>query len=102
MRTLLAAAALGAGLLATPALANHIFNPGPYASNGDCEAERAALSNDDVDTLLARFPNLFSSKGEVRSFLNRAFTCEPGNDGQWYLRDRRQEIFASEWFQRRL
>jgi hypothetical protein len=43
------------------------------------------------------------SKGEVRSFLNRAFTCEQsGSDGQWYITDHRQEVLDSEWMQRRM
>jgi hypothetical protein len=88
---------------ATPAAANHIFNPGPYESRGDCEAESAALSNDDRDQLLARFPQLFSSEGEVASFLSRAFTCDRNpDDGKWYITDRRQDVINSDWFQRRL
>jgi hypothetical protein len=88
--------------MASSAAANHIFNPGPYQSRGDCEATSAALSNDDRESLLDRFPQLFSSTGEVSSFLTRAFTCElNGSDGHWYIIDRRQEVIDSEWFQRR-
>lgn len=87
---------------ATPAAANHIFHTNdPFASRGACEAERAALSNED-DFLLDAFPDLFSSAGEVRSFLNRAFTCELNDSGSnWYIRDHRSEVLQSEWFQRR-
>ena len=95
--------ALVALAIANPAAANHIFNPGPYESRGDCEAESAALSNDDRDQLLERFPQLFSSEGEVASFLSRAFTCDLNpDDGKWYITDRRQDVINSDWFQRRL
>jgi hypothetical protein len=98
--------ALGALLIGTlaivsPATANHAFNPGPYESRGECEAVRADLSNNDR-WLLEANPHLFSSWGEVRSFLNRAFTCEiDETDGNWYLEDHRAEVLASEWFLRR-
>jgi hypothetical protein len=94
--------ALGALATATPAAANHIFHlDEPFSSRGACEAELQSLSNDD-DFLLDAFPNLFSSPGEVRSFLTRAFTCEQhSSDGQWYITDRRAEVIASPWFQRR-
>ena len=94
---------IGGMAIASPAAANHIFNPGPYESRGECEAESAALSHDDQESLLARFPNLFSSKGEVSSFLTRAFSCEiDESGGEWYLIDHRQEVFISDWFLRRL
>ena len=103
MAKLLAPLAVATLVLATPAAASHFLNPGPYVSRGDCEAEKAELSNEDRDGLLERFPQLFSSRGEVRSFLNRAFTCELNPaDEQWYLIDRRLEILESEWFLRRL
>jgi hypothetical protein len=91
-----------AALMASPAAANHVFHlDDPFASRGACEAERASLSNDD-DFLIDQFPDLFSSEGEVRSFLNRAFTCEPNSgDGQWYINDHRLEILGSDWFTRR-
>lgn len=96
--------AIGALVVASPAAADHIFHLAiPYSSRGACEAEVAALSNDDRDSLLDRFPQFFSSTGEVASFLTRAFTCERnGSDGQWYIEDNRQQVINSEWFQRRL
>ena len=95
--------AIGGLTIAGPAAANHIFNPGPYDSRGECEAESAALSHGDQASLLARFPNLFSSKGEVSSFLTRAFTCEiDESGGEWSIIDHRQDVFRSEWFLRRL
>ena len=102
MKKCLATIAVGALLAASPAAANHIFNPGPYPSRGVCEAESAALSHDDQQSLLDRFPELFSSPGEVSSFLARAFTCDLESNGQWYITDHRQEVLDSEWFQRRL
>ena len=98
----LAILAVGALLVGAPAAANHIFNPGPYPTYSDCQVESAKLSNEDMETLLDRFPDLFSSPGEARSFLTRAFTCESAPDGQWYIVDYRQEVIDSDWFQRRL
>ena len=101
---ILATVAIGALVIASPAAANHIFNlDTPCPSRGACEAENAELSNGDVETLLDRFPGLFSNHGEVASFLTRAFTCERDeSDGQWYIHDHRQEVIDSAWFQRRL
>ena len=94
--------AFGALLIAAPAAANHVFHlEDPFASRGACEAERQQLSNDD-DFLIDVFPDLFSSEGEVRSFLNRAFPCELRDDGNWYITDHRIEVLDSDWFKRRL
>lgn len=91
---------LTAVTVASPALANHIgYLDVPFPNRGACEAQTNALSNED-GWLLDAFPDIFSSEGEVRSFLNRAFTCEP-NDGQFYIKDHRLEVLGSEWFQRR-
>ena len=90
-------------IIASPAIANHVFHTDvPFPTRGACEAQRAALSNDD-DWMLDAFPENFSSEGEVRIFLNRAFTCEQNaSDGQWYITDHRLEVLDSDWFQRRL
>jgi len=88
-------------VMASPASANHFLNSGPYATRGECESRSADLGSDDRESLQARFPNLFSSSGEVMSFLTRAFVCEE-EDGDWYLEDHRQEVLDSEWFKRRL
>jgi len=94
--------AVAAVAMASPAAADHVFHLDiPFASRGACEAERNSLSNDD-DFLLDAFPDVFSSAGEVRSFLSRAFTCEVRPDGQWYITDHRVEVLDSDWFQRRL
>lgn len=97
----LAALAVSAVVVVSPAAANHIqYLNTPFSNLGACEAQRASLSNDD-DFLLDAFPQLFSSEGEVRSFLNRAFKCEQrGSD--WYITDHRIEVIQSDWFQRRL
>ena len=102
MKKALATLALAMVVVASPAAANHIFNSGPYPSRGVCEAESATLSHDDQQSLLVRCPELFSSPGEVSSFLARAFTCDLESDGEWYITDHRQEVLESEWFQRRL
>ncbi len=97
----LAVLAVGAIVVVSPAAANHIdYLNTPFPNRGTCEAQRASLSNDD-DFLLEVFPQLFSSEGEVRSFLNRAFKCEQrGSD--WYITDHRIEVLDSAWFRRRL
>lgn len=94
--------AVGALLIASPAAASHIFHPGPYPNRGACESASAQLSHEDQQVLLERFPQLFSSAGEVSSFLTRAFTCERDASGAWFLIDHRQEVIDSDWFQRRL
>ena len=87
--------------LAAPSAAHHVDNLNtPFESRGACESAKQVLSNSD-DFLLDRFPNIFSSAGEVRSFLNRAFPCEVRN-GSWYLIDHRQEVLDSDWLLRRL
>ena len=96
--------AVGAGLFAaTPAAASHRFNLNvPFDSYGQCRQASAQLSNDD-DFLADMFPDLFSSPGELRSFLARAFACESNRgDDKWYIIDNGPELLASEWFQRRL
>lgn len=86
---------------AAPLAAHHVENlTTPFDSRGACEKTLQSLSNND-DFLLDRFPQLFSSPGEVRSFLNRAFPCET-RDGDWYITDHRQEVLNSDWFKRRL
>jgi hypothetical protein len=102
MLKLLPTLALGAMIVATPAAAHHIeYLDTPFASRGQCEAMTHQLSNED-DFLIDQFPDLFSSEGEVRSFLNRAFKCEYNSaEGSWYIVDHRIEVLGSEWFQRR-
>jgi hypothetical protein len=103
MLKLLATLAVGALMVAAPATAHHLdYLDVPFAIRGDCEVQLQQLSNDD-DFLLDQFPQFFSTPGEVRSFLNRAFKCElNGADGQWYIVDHRLEVLQSEWLQRRL
>jgi hypothetical protein len=95
---------LGALMIASPAAAHHLDNLGtPFASRGACESQNAIFDTEDSEMLLDRFPQFFATYGEVRSFLTRAFTCEPNEaDGQWYITDHRLEVLNSDWFQRRL
>jgi hypothetical protein len=91
---------VGIVAVATPAAA-HDTETG-YASRGACEAASAGMSNDEQDWLLQTFPEVFDTRGEVSSFLTRAWTCDRNeSDGQYYITDHRQEILDSEWFQRR-
>lgn len=102
MRRILPIIALAATLAASPAAANHIFTPTAFPTRGECESENARLSNDDAERQFPLRPDLFSSLGEARSFLTRAFTCEyDAQDDAWYLTDHRRDVIASEWFQRR-
>lgn len=102
MRKHVPAAVMAAVLAASPAAANHIFTPTGFPSRGECESENARLSNDDAERQFPLRPDLFSSLGEARSFMTRAFTCEyDPEDGYWYLTDHRREVIASDWFKRR-
>lgn len=102
MKKTLAILAFGALMAASPAAANHIFTPDPFATYGDCEAANARLSNEDAERQFPLRPDLFSSLGEARSFMTRAFSCElDPEDGLWYLTDHRLEVIGSEWFDRR-
>ena len=95
---------LGIGTLVTasPVAANHIFTPDAFATYGACESANARLSNDDAKRQFPLRPDLFSSLGEARSFMTRAFSCEyDPDDDSWYLIDHRLEVIGSEWFQRR-
>lgn len=48
------------------------------------------------------FPGVFDTRGEVTSFLTKAWTCDRNpSDGQYYITDNRQEILDSAWFARR-
>jgi len=94
--------AIGAGTigLAGPAFADHIFYIDiPFDSRGECEAQTAELDNGDREWL-SEANGL--SDGEIRSMLKRAWTCEIGADGQWYIIDHRVEILSGEWWQRRI
>lgn len=90
-------------VFASPASASHRGNlEVPFDSRGECQAALQNLNVTD-DFLLAARPDLFSSEGEVQSFLRRAFNCESNRgDGKWYIVDHGAEVLASEWFQRRL
>jgi hypothetical protein len=102
MNKLPLALVLGSMLGATPAGADHIFTPTPFPTLGACESENARLSNEDAERQFSLRPDLFSSMGEARSFMTRAFTCElDADDGYWYLTDHRREVIDSEWFERR-
>lgn len=102
MKKICAIVALAALVPASPATANHIFTPTPFASYGECQSADARLSNEDAERQLPLRPDLFSSLGEARSFMTRAFTCEyDPDDDSWYRTDHRREVIASDWFQRR-
>lgn len=96
---LIIAAAAGTLALAGPAYADHVFDDTPYPSRGACEAANAALDNIDREWL-SEAAGL--TDGEVRSMLQRAWTCERAEDGQWYITDHRIEVLGSDWWQRRL
>jgi len=89
-------------VVSTNAPAHHLENLNtPYESRGACESAVADFNSDDWDMLLERFPDFFSSHGEVASFLTRAFPCEQGGDGNWYIQNRLAQTLGSDWFLRR-
>jgi len=99
MKTLMLTLA-GIAALATRAAAHDTTTPFP--TRGACEAASAAMSNDERDVVLASFPELFDNRGDVSSFLTRAFTCdENAADGQWYITDHIDEVLASDWYTHR-
>ena len=103
MKVLFVLAGLGAIAIAAPAAAQHLANLNtPYPTRGACESAMASFNDDVRDRLVDFFPNLFASEGEAASYITRAFTCElnTAND-QWYIRDHRAEVIASDWYQRR-
>ena len=101
MKKLPVVLALTALVAANPAAANHIFTPTPFPTYGDCQSENARLSNADAERQFPLRPDLFSSMGEARSFMTRAFSCELHSDGSWYLTDHRLDVINSDWFERR-
>ncbi|MCT2559787.1 hypothetical protein N0B51_12445 [Tsuneonella sp. YG55] len=103
MRYLTPALALGALFVGAPAMANHLNNlETPYASRGACESAIAQFAAEDAPSLLERFPNFFSRRGDVSSFLTRAFSCDYDPVEQaWFITDRRLEILTSDWFLRK-
>ncbi len=103
MNKLLILATAAAALAASPAPASHVNHTQiPFASRGECEAMNADLRSDDREALQIAFPALFSSDGEVESFLTRAMTCELNQgDGNWYITNHIEEILDSDWFLRR-
>lgn len=103
MKSIFILAGLAAMTIGSAASASHIANLNtPYSSRGECEAAIADFSSDDRDMLLERFPNFFHNKGDVASFLTRAFSCEwDASSDLWFINDYRTEVFASDWYQRR-
>src|SRR4029078_3850051 len=102
MKLLLVLMLAGTLVIAGPAVAHHVEHLNdPFATRGACEAENSALSNED-DWLIDAYTDLFSSEGEVRSFLKRAFRCElNSSDGNFYITDQRLEVLDSDWFAQR-
>jgi hypothetical protein len=61
-----------------------------------------AQSNAEKDWLLEFGMEFFDDRGDVSSFLTRAFTCDiNASDGQYYLTDHIEEVLGSDWFQQR-
>lgn len=100
MKRLSIAAGIAAMSVATAAAA-HDTTTG-FASRGACEAASAGMSNDENAWLLATFPDVFDTTGEVASFLTRAWTCDRNpSDGLYYITDHRLEVLDSDWFAQR-
>ena len=100
MKKLWIIAGVGALTFANAAVAHDTETPFP--SRGACEAASAQMSNAEQDFLLESFPDVFSSPGEVSSFLTRAWTCDrSSSDGQFYITDHIEEVLGSRWFDQR-
>lgn len=100
MKKLAILAGIGAIGFASAAVAHDTETAFP--SRGACEAASASMSNSEQDVLLQSFPEIFSSPGEVSSFLTKAWTCDVNpSDGQFYITDHIQEILDSRWFAQR-
>lgn len=101
MAKLLFVMAAGAVLAAAPAAA-HDTETG-FPTRGACEAVSAQTSNAEMERVLSENPQFFSSVGEVRSFLTRAWQCElDESDDLWYIVDYRRQTLGSDWFRRRM
>jgi hypothetical protein len=100
MKTFLALAALGSLAVSTAAAAHDTTVA--YASRGQCESASAAQSNAEKAWVLATFPDLFDSTGDVASFLTRAWTCDVNStDGQYYIVNHIDEVLGSRWYEQR-
>ena len=87
-----------AGTLVVPTTAMAHDTGTPFPTRGACESASAAMSIDETDWVLASFPDLFDSRGDVSSFLTRAFTCDRNpTDGQWYISDHIADVLGSDW-----
>jgi hypothetical protein len=98
MKLLKILAFAGATLVASAAAAHDTETA--YKSRGACEAASAAMGKEESGWLLDTFPQFFDTRGEVSSFLTRAWTCDASN-GQYYMTDHVEEVLASEWFLKR-
>jgi len=88
-----------AGTLVVPTTAMAHDTGTPFPTRGACESASAAMSIDETDWVLASFPDLFDSRGDVSSFLTRAFTCDRNpTDGQWYISDHIADVLGSDWY----
>lgn len=102
MKKLSISAAFGILMIGAPTGAHHADHLGiPYDSRGECEATMAQLRNGDREFLMNLAPDIFDTAGDVNAFLSRAFTCDLGDAGAWYITDHRLEVLDSDWFQRR-
>lgn len=91
---------VGSASIATAAIAHDTATPFP--SRGACESASAGMSKDESGWLLDTFPQFFDTKGEVASFLTRAWTCDRNPaDGQYYITDHVEQTLNSDWFQKR-
>lgn len=89
---------VGATFIPTAAVAHD--TTATYPTRGACEAASAAMSVDEKDWLLEIGADFFDTKGDVSSFLSRAFTCDLSG-GQYSITDHVEEVLGSEWFQQR-
>lgn len=92
--------ALATAATSTAAVASHDPTT-PYTTRGECESAAAQQSAADWDFVMDASMGFFTTRGEVASMLTRQYTCDLGEDGQWYITNRRFEVMESDWFEKR-
>jgi hypothetical protein len=61
-----------------------------YPTRAECEVAYVEMNKFDRDWLLATFPDMFASKGEVMEFLTQHVGCEYDPvRGVWFMADHR-------------
>ena len=88
MKKLLTIAISATAGLASAAVA-HDFET-TYPTRAECERAYVEMNKFDRDWLLATFPGLFDSRGDVMAFLTQHVGCEYDSENNvWFMADHR-------------